>query len=360
MSDNMKFNVEEYINSLKDDVKVIDVSQKGINYLPNLSRFTCLEKLKCSDNYLSELPPLNDSLLELHCSCNKLKKIPPLNANLKILLCSYNELEELPDFTSNLEMVCCINNRIKYLPELNNKLLDLWCAYNKISVLPNLNDNLKYLNCSSNNLTNLPELNEKLEILNCSKNELKDMPKLNIFLNKLDCSENKLKYLSFLPTSLKYLYCYFNNLESLPPVNNLEILYCSYNNLTCIPPLSTWYLTTLRSGGNPIHYVLNDTLYNYKRFSVNLNSLGEKRRRIKALKTIYKFRDVYYHLKYRQQFINLLWKTRENIAKKKYHPSNLIFLLDSLDVKYKDIEKNNNVCSDYDYSTTFDDLLNNW
>ena len=49
----MKFNIEKYLNSLPLDTTVIDVSRRGITYLPDLSRFKELTKLDCSCNKLT-------------------------------------------------------------------------------------------------------------------------------------------------------------------------------------------------------------------------------------------------------------------------------------------------------------------
>ena len=86
----MEFNIEEYLNSLPLDTTEIIVSNKGLTYLPDLSRFKQLTKLDCSFNQLTELPPLNNNLTHLSCSGNQLTELPHLNDNLTILNCFYN------------------------------------------------------------------------------------------------------------------------------------------------------------------------------------------------------------------------------------------------------------------------------
>jgi len=51
-------NVEEYINSLPDNVTYIDISGKGFTYIPDLSRFKYLKNLYCGNNLLTSLPNL--------------------------------------------------------------------------------------------------------------------------------------------------------------------------------------------------------------------------------------------------------------------------------------------------------------
>ena len=55
-----KFNIETYLNSLPDNTTQINISDKNVWYLPDISRFTLLEILYCDNNYLISLPPLPD------------------------------------------------------------------------------------------------------------------------------------------------------------------------------------------------------------------------------------------------------------------------------------------------------------
>jgi hypothetical protein len=42
----MSFNIEDFINNLPDNTTDIDVSYRGLKYLPNLLRFTNLQTYK--------------------------------------------------------------------------------------------------------------------------------------------------------------------------------------------------------------------------------------------------------------------------------------------------------------------------
>ena len=108
----MEFNIEDYINSLPLDTIEIDVSGKGLTVLPDLTRFKQLTYLNCSDNKLTELPPLNNTLKVLVCSLNELTELPPLNNTLKVLECSLNQLTELPVLNNKLVKLYCSNNKI--------------------------------------------------------------------------------------------------------------------------------------------------------------------------------------------------------------------------------------------------------
>ena len=166
----MSFNIEDYLNSLPLSTTEIDVSNKGLTYLPDLSRFKQLTLLICSYNRLRQLPPLNDTLKQLDCFHNFLTELPTLNNNLQKIHCSYNLLTELPDLNDNLTVLYCSYNQLTKLPPLNNNLKFLNCSYNCLTQLPQLNNNLLKLYCSHNKLDWLPPLNNKLLYLTCTCN----------------------------------------------------------------------------------------------------------------------------------------------------------------------------------------------
>jgi len=118
-----EFNIEEYLNSLPDDVESIDVSHKNLTYLPDLSRFKNLEVLSCINNELTSLPILPETLLMLNCSRNKLTSFPVLNMQLIYLNCSNNQLTLFPVvLPQKLKYFGCSNNQLTSLPYLNNEL----------------------------------------------------------------------------------------------------------------------------------------------------------------------------------------------------------------------------------------------
>jgi hypothetical protein len=158
------------------------------------------------------------------------------------------------------------------LPRLNQKLQKLYCDDNRLTFIPRLNVSLQILHCYNNHLTFLPELNEKLEELYCNNNQLTFLPPLNVFLQKLCCDNNQLTF--------------------LPPLNiSLQELY--YHN-------------------NPIYEIIDS----HDLFIIN-----------KKLKILHTFCHLYYCLKFKPPFWNLLWKIREPKIIQKYHPSYLNKLL---------------------------------
>ena len=138
----MNFNIEDYINSLPLDTTDIDLTNRGLKYLPDLTRFKQLIRLYCFNNYLTELPPLNNTLKVLVCSLNQLTELPPLNNDLTFLDCSYNQLTKLPSLNNKLEQIYCYRNQLTELPVLNNKLVILFCSDNNIFNKNNNNKNI--------------------------------------------------------------------------------------------------------------------------------------------------------------------------------------------------------------------------
>ena len=86
------FNVVEYLNSLPEDTKTIDVSLKNLTYIPDLSRFKNLETLHLS-NCISEV---SENICNLK--------------NLTILVLSNNKnLKEIPECLKDLPDLEIIN-----------------------------------------------------------------------------------------------------------------------------------------------------------------------------------------------------------------------------------------------------------
>ena len=145
-----EFDIEEYINSLPDDIETINVLGKELTYLPDLSRFKNLKILYCQLNKLVSLPLLPNSLEALYCYDNKLVSLPPLPNSLKLLGCRDNNLTSLPSLPDSLEALICGSNQLVSLPSLPNSLKQLRCFDNKLVYLPPLPNSLEILFCKNN------------------------------------------------------------------------------------------------------------------------------------------------------------------------------------------------------------------
>lgn len=157
-------NIQEYLNSLPDNIKELTLNRLRLTYLPDLSRFKQLIHLYCNDNNLAYLPQLPLKLTKLECRFNKLTYLPKLPEKLCYLDCEFNQLTTLPT-----------------LPQ---KLTKLYCSHNKLTSLTKLPHNLRVLHCDCNKLTYLPLELPKLAELHCQQNKLYFIPKIPTTIQK--------------------------------------------------------------------------------------------------------------------------------------------------------------------------------
>ena len=187
------FNIETYLDSLPENIKEINVSNKGITSL-DVTRFKNLKILNCNFNNLTSLH-LNENLQTLLCSNNQLTYLH-LNENLQELSCNSNKLTSL-QLNENLQILWCGNNQLTYL-HLNKKLQELVCNNNQLTYL-HLNEILEYLNCQNNQITSF-RLNEKLNIIRYNNNPICEIIGYTVALKQLNIL-NKFRYLYY---SLKF------------------------------------------------------------------------------------------------------------------------------------------------------------
>lgn len=200
MSAAFNFNVEKYLNSLPDDINLIKINNKHITYLPDLSRFTKLEKLYCIHNYLTFLPTLPSTLKILYLDNNRLKTLPDLPPHLEYLSCADNQLSSLPDLPETLHTLCCSCNKLYSLPKLPYYLKNLYISVNKFTTLPILPLYLKGLSCASNKLIDFPNLPSSVNTLWCDNN-----PICEIIGNHID-DVNIIRKNAQILNKFKYLY----------------------------------------------------------------------------------------------------------------------------------------------------------
>ena len=273
-------NIEEYFTQFPDDVETITIHCKT-DHLPDLSRFCKLKKLKCCNNELTSLPPLPSTLIELCCFYNQITYLPPLPSTLEYLYCTKNQLTSLPLLPSTLKGLCCNNNQLTSLPPLPSVLKSLYCYRNQLACLPPLPSTLELLHCDSNKLTHLPPL----------------------------------------PSTLKTLVCNSNQFTRLPPLpSSLQLLNCAINQLTCLPLLPS-ALEIFYFNNNPIldYYIKPDASLFMVDYMTKLRN---------QIEIINQFRELFHALKCKKQFIKWLWHIREPKIRNRYHPNNLMALLE--------------------------------
>ena len=173
----MEFNIQEYLVSLPEDITELKLTNKKLNFIPDLTRFTNLTHLYCYRNKLTRLPPLPPSLTHLYCSCNQLTRLPVLPPTLTYLYCSSNQLTRLPVLPPTLTYLYCSSNQLTRLPVLPPSLTQLNCRNNQFTSLPVLPPTLTWLNCFGNplidffdqNIYPLEQIIRHSQILSCFK-----------------------------------------------------------------------------------------------------------------------------------------------------------------------------------------------
>ena len=227
----------------------------GVQYFDNLLT------LDCSDNFLSSLPTLPNSLTILNCYGNQLNSLPTLPNSLLELYCFENLLSSLPVLPNSLTSIDCYDNQLTSLPTLPSSLIVLICYSNQLSSIPILPDSLNVLQCSYNQLSSLPALPNSLTVLNCGYNQLSGLPALPDSLTGLLCSNNQLSSLPALPNSLTVFNCSYNQLNSLPSVPNLmQSFIVNNNNISCLVNLPE-VINGVLIFNNPFTCVPNQTAY---------------------------------------------------------------------------------------------------
>ena len=72
----MTTDIKTSLNSLSDDISTLSIEgRRGITSLPDLTRFKFLKEFYCSNNELSSLPTLPQSLEILYCVNNVLNEL---------------------------------------------------------------------------------------------------------------------------------------------------------------------------------------------------------------------------------------------------------------------------------------------
>ena len=193
----------------------LNVSGKGIGSLTGVEKFTYLKTLDCSNNSLTSLPSLPNSIQEVYAYNNK--------------------------FTT---LTIAGNTKLVTLDLRNNTLLTtLNCYSNALTSLDYGGCTaLKTLDCANNKLTSLAAVPSAVTKFNCSANQLTQLPTLPSGLQELECAVNKLYSLSVQGlNSLSRLVIYNNQIKE----NAMGTL---VNSLRNIPAGSTG--TFLALGGN--------------------------------------------------------------------------------------------------------------
>ena len=212
--------------------EILNASSEYITTLQGLEYFTRLVNFDCSENNLTWLPSLPNTLEILRCRKNRLTSLPNLPSGLTLLQCDNNQLTALPTMPASLQTLECENNKLSGSVSLSH-LSEL----NTLNI--SNNPSMTILDCSESSLTTLNVSGcTALTNLLCGRNQLTslDVGSLNNLL-QLECARNKLTSINVSSkTKLKMLNVCKNQLTSInvQGCSAMEELNCYDNMLSSV------------------------------------------------------------------------------------------------------------------------------
>jgi len=155
------------LKKYKYDTKILNITNKNIEGILDLSKFKYLEELDCSNNEINEIINIPTNFNYLNCSNNKITSLLNLPDEMTGLNCKKNKLKELyypfnikpKKYPSNLTHLKFGNNFINPIDNLPNSLTHLTLGYrfnNPIDNLPSSITHLKICGNFNNPIDNLP------------------------------------------------------------------------------------------------------------------------------------------------------------------------------------------------------------
>ena len=123
--------IQFYLDILHSEEQNIYIGFAKLYCMPELMRFTNITILRCSHNFISEIPYLPLTLQQLYCNNNTLSSLHKLPNGLLVLECNKNKLQMLPHLPAGLHILTCDDNKLVCLPELPlSNLVYLSCIRN--------------------------------------------------------------------------------------------------------------------------------------------------------------------------------------------------------------------------------------
>lgn len=288
------------LNSLSFDycsVTSLDISQnQALEYLSckgnqltglNMSNQAGLRRLWCSDNQLTSLtlsPQTASTLDLLEFENNYVTGSLDLTGYtaLDILKCTNNQLSGLLIDCPILSQLYCGQNNLTSLDvSACTELYNFYCPQNQLTSLTvGGSDFFATFDCSSNSLTTLDFSScPNLSRLGCNFNQLTS---LNIStctqLTRLECAVNYLTALDLTNIPLHYLQCQDNQITSLDLSScDLYEFSCRTNQLTSIDVSAQTYMSVFYCRDNQLTSLdisANHSIYSFNCYGNQLTSLN--------------------------------------------------------------------------------------
>ena len=96
------------------NITELDLSNKELTKLLDLSLYTNLKTLYCSNNNITNLDNLPLTLITLYCHNNKITTLDNLPLTLTTLYCAFNKITSLDNIPSTLTDLYCSYNPFTY------------------------------------------------------------------------------------------------------------------------------------------------------------------------------------------------------------------------------------------------------
>ena len=245
-----------------------NITEKMANALLSYKK---LEKLDLSDNDFFEFPDILSNmknLKDINLFGNHISKISFQNTNLKVINMGHNFMTDIPplpnsvvEFTFDFNMLTNLNLVAPKLEVLSLELVGLETinpslkfphlvklnlARNNLKIIPDLKNfapKLKILNISDNFFNSFVMPPSKIEEYNIRGNNLTSIPdSISSFkcLRVLNVSNNKITHIPQLPESLEVFHFHENEIKSIANSNlpKLTQSYIRCNPLENFPPFS--------------------------------------------------------------------------------------------------------------------------
>ena len=165
--------IEQYIDTLPNTTTYIDLFNKGLTFIPSLTRFTKLMEIILDRNSLTHLPELPNGVHTIFCDYNKLESIEGLPDSVRFLYVEYNNITHIHKLPNGLRYIRVSYNCLQTIDHLPPLVYQICCVGNpELNRLPELPNSLLYLICNGCGLTHLPKLPNTLSELSINENPI--------------------------------------------------------------------------------------------------------------------------------------------------------------------------------------------
>lgn len=178
------------------NVKYLFLNDNNLQTIENsLDDFHSLEVLDLSNNNITHISKLPNTIKEFVCHNNKLKTIPSSDHIIKID-CSYNSINMLNNYPVLKDMICH-DNKLISIPTYKN-VTRIVCRNNPITYI-NDQPNVLYIDCSDTNMDKLTAMVPNLKHFICNNTQIADISNLkNLVILEISGCKN-LKNIPYLP-----------------------------------------------------------------------------------------------------------------------------------------------------------------